>query len=344
MIDPTATAYALLLGAVAAFNPCGFALLPAYLTVIVTGTADERIGRAVALRRAIGFGSAMTLAFTGVFTAFGLLFGAVNAGLQGSILPYVSYVTVVLGAGLIVLGVVLAWRGELRGPGLSMRGSAPGRTFASQLAYGAAFAVASLSCTIGLFLGVVTQSLAAPGPLAAMSPFVAYGIGMGASVLTLSMIAALAGSSAAAALRSRTPLLMRAGGVLMVAAGAYVLVFGLAEVLPHYGIRTLDPVLLTTASWQSTVSAWITSWGTATLLALVGIVAVVVIAVLVAARRQERASTAASGMPDDAEAVTTAAGAGGSTGPANAGPSESALTADPSTLAAIRDAVSRPQK
>ncbi len=329
MIDPTATTYALLLGAVAAFNPCGFALLPAYVTVIVTGTADEQVARPVALKRAIGFGSAMTLAFTAVFLAFGLLFGAVNASLQGSILPYVSYVTVVLGAGLVVLGVVVAWKGELRGPGLTMRGSAPRRSFASQLAYGAAFAIASLSCTIGLFLGVVAQSLAAPGPVAAIVPFVAYGVGMGASILTISMIAALAGSSAAAALRSRTPTLMRVGGVLMVIAGLYVLVFGLAEVLPHYGIRALDPVLLTTASWQAAVSSWISSWGTTTLVVAVALVAVAVTAVLVAARRHERHGVA----PEDPRRVDAVHGESDTVG------SDSVLQADPSTLAAIRNAV-----
>lgn len=332
MIDPTAAAYALLLGAVAAFNPCGFALLPAYVTVIVTGTADERVGRAVAMRRAIGFGAAMTLAFTAVFLVFGLLFGAVNAGLQGSILPYVSYVTVAIGAALIVLGAVVAWKGELRGPGLSMRGSAPGRSFASQLAYGAAFAVASLSCTIGLFLGVVAQSLAAPGVVAAVVPFVAYGVGMGASILTVSMLAALAGAQAAATLRSRTPLLMRIGGVLMIAAGLYVLVFGLAEVLPHFGIRALDPVLLTTAQWQSTVSAWIASWGTTLLVAAVIAVAVAVVVVLVAARRQERAS------------VPVAAGGADAHEGSAASSDDRVVTADPTTLSAIRDAIGRAER
>ena len=44
-------ALALTAGVLAAFNPCGFALLPAYLTLLVTGTAEEGFTRASALRR-----------------------------------------------------------------------------------------------------------------------------------------------------------------------------------------------------------------------------------------------------------------------------------------------------
>ncbi|WP_296665179.1 cytochrome c biogenesis protein CcdA [Demequina sp.] len=306
MIEAGDVAYALLLGAVAAFNPCGFALLPAYLTVIVTGSADAvggsggpgrddaGVARAIALRRALGFALAMTLGFVAVFTALGLVFGGISLGLQASVLPYVSWVTLVLGLLVVWLGVVMAVRGEIRGPGLgalARTSHAPGKTFASQLAYGASFAIASLSCTIGLFLTVVTQALAAPGPVAAIAPFVAYALGMGAAVVLVSLAAATAGAGAAAALRRRTPQLMRAGGVLMVLAGIYVVVFALAEILPRYGITALDPVLLTTARWQSQVTLAIQSWGTPVLIAVVVLAAVSAGAVWFAARRADRVAS-----------------------------------------------------
>lgn len=297
MIDAGDTGYALLLGAVAAFNPCGFALLPAYLTLILTGSAgavgttEGAVPRAIALRRALGFASAMTVGFLAVFLAFGLLFGAVSLGLQASVLPVVSYVTIVLGALVVALGVRMAMHGELSGPGLGAlsRGShAPGRTFTSQTLYGASFALASLSCTIGLFLVVVTGALDAPGPVAAIAPFVAYGLGMGASVVIVSLAGALAGTGAAAALRRRTPQLMRAGGVLMVAAGLYVLLFGLAEVLPRYGVYALDPVVRVTTQWQFEVTQAVQSWGTTALVVIVALAVGGTAAVLIAARRAER--------------------------------------------------------
>jgi len=287
MLDPTAAAYALLLGMVAAFNPCGFALLPAYITVLVTGSADADVPRVVAVRRALSFGLAMTVGFMAIFTAFGLLFGAVNLGLQGSILPYVSYVTIVLGALLVWLGIVMLRGGELKGPGLRIQGSAPRTTFWSQTLYGVGYALASLTCTIGLFLAVVTQALRATNPVGAVAPFLIYAAGMGTSILVVSLLAALAGSSVASTLRAKTPVLMRIGGGLMVLAGLYVVVFGLAEVLPRYGIDALTPVLTTTTRWQSSVVTGIQSWETSILVAAVAVVAVIVVAVFVRARTRE---------------------------------------------------------
>lgn len=282
-------AFALLLGAVAAFNPCGFALLPAYVAVIVTGSADAGISRATSLRRALGFGTAMTLGFVAIFAGFGLLFGAVNAALQGSVLPYLPYLTAVLGVALVVLGIVMVRHGELRGPGLSFAGKAPQRTFASQILYGVTFGLASMSCTIGPFLAVVTMSLAAGSPVGAVMPFFVYALGMGTAVVAVSLIAAVAGASAAGALRRHSRRIVRVGGVVMILAGLYVALFGLAEVLPQYGVHVLDPVLLTTARWQGSVVTAIQSWGTTVLIVAACVVAVASIAVLIASRRKDPA-------------------------------------------------------
>lgn len=285
MIDGATAAYALLLGVVAAFNPCGFALLPAYISVLVTGTADARLPRPVALRRAVTFGLAMTLGFMVVFTAFGLLFGAVNASLQSVILPAVSWVTTALGLLVLWLGVVVIVRGELRGPGLRFEGRAPRTAFLSQAVYGASFALASLSCTIGLFLVIVTQGLAATNPVGAVVPFLLYGAGMGTSIVLVSIAAALLGSGAASAFRRHTPLLMRVGGVFMVLAGLSVVLFGLAEILPRFGIRALDGVLTTTSQWQGSVTQAIGSWGTPVIIGLVVLAAASVAVVLWRTRR-----------------------------------------------------------
>ncbi|WP_430867964.1 cytochrome c biogenesis CcdA family protein [Demequina aurantiaca] len=350
MFDGTAAAYALILGAVAAFNPCGFALLPAYITVLVTGSAEEGVTRPMAVRRALLFGLAMTVGFMAVFTGFGLLFGGVNASLQGSILPYVSYLTAAMGAILIWLGIVLARGGELKGPGLRLNSSAPGKSFWSQTAYGASFAVASLSCTIGLFLAIVTQALAATNPIGAVAPFVIYGLGMGTSILIVSLIAALAGSGVASALRSKTPTIMKVGGWLMILAGIYVLLFGLSEILPQFGIHTLDPVLTTTAQWQSSVAAAISSWGTPVLTGLVIATAVVVLWVFIAGRRKESVPAGSSVSPEELDVNSEADSVPLTRAPAAASESSTPnavraiVVADSGTLDAIRGSLKKPKK
>ncbi|WP_291377718.1 cytochrome c biogenesis CcdA family protein [Demequina sp.] len=289
MIDGTSAAFALLLGAVAAFNPCGFALLPAYITVIVTGSADDRLTRAQSLRRAVVFGLAMTAGFVAVFTGFGLLFGAVNVALQGSVLPYLPYVTVALGVVLIGFGVAMALGHEI--PGLRVRsvaGHAPRADAWSQVLYGVSFALASLSCTIAPFFAVVTQSLDASNPVGAVAPFVIYGAGMGTAVLMVSLAAAFAGAAVGRALRKRTGAILRAGGVIMVLAGLWVIVYGLAELLPRYGVRALDEVLLGSSRIQGDISSAITDWGTPVLVTLVSLVVAAVVVVFVLARRDAR--------------------------------------------------------
>jgi cytochrome c biogenesis protein CcdA len=230
----------------------------------------------------------MTVGFVAVFSGFGILFSTAQAGLQGDILPYVSYVTVVLGVVLVVLGVKMARGGGVGLAGLKVAGVAPTAGFRSQLLYGATFALASMSCTIGPLLVVVTGALDAPNPLGALLPFVIYGVGMGTSVLTVSLVAALAGSTVVAGLRKRTPAIMRGAGVLMIIAGAYVFLFGLAEVLPRWGIRTLDGMLRTTSEWQAAVTRTIDSWGPPVLIALV--VAAAIAAALLILRRKSSAS------------------------------------------------------
>ncbi len=293
MIDTTAAAFALLLGAVAAFNPCGFALLPAYIAVIVTGTAEGDTTRLMALRRAIVFGLAMTVGFVAVFAGFGLVFVGINSALQGYVLPYLPYVTIVLGVVLVTLGITMVLGHEVQIPGLRMTpgalaGRAPGRAVWSQVLYGVSFALASLSCTIGPFFAVVTQALDARNAIGTVSPFVVYGAGMGTSVVLVSIAAAFAGTAVGRVLRSRTGLIMRIGGALMIVSGIYVVLYGLAEVFQLHGITALQQVLFTTSGWQGDITNAIRGWGTTVLVVLLTVTVAFGAWVFAASSRQMR--------------------------------------------------------
>lgn len=148
MIDAP-LAYAFTLGMVALVNPCGFALLPAYLGFFL-GADDEAPARRIdALNRAQVVGLALTLGF---LTVFGVL-GLVLAGVYSSIQAWLPWVTVVIGLGLAGMGVAMVggFQPTIRLPKLE-RGTGS-RQVASMYVFGVSYAVASLSCTIGLFLG-----------------------------------------------------------------------------------------------------------------------------------------------------------------------------------------------
>jgi cytochrome c-type biogenesis protein len=97
-------------------------------------------------------------------------FGLVIAPLTSSIEQYLPAVTVVIGVGLIGLGGWLLAGRELTlllpKPG---RG-APTRRLGSMFGYGLAYALASLSCTIGPFLAVTTATFRADSLLAGVRP------------------------------------------------------------------------------------------------------------------------------------------------------------------------------
>src|SRR6478752_7434337 len=202
--------FALAAGAVAAVNPCGFAMLPGYLALVVAGEAIRKPGASqtepatrsrTAVARALTATAAMTAGFLLVFGTFGL----VIAPLTSSIERYLPAVTVLIGAALLVLGCWL-----LSGRAISLllprpgRG-APTRRLGSMFGYGIAYALASLSCTIAPFLAVTTLTFRSDSVLLGAAAFVAYGLGMAILVGVLAVATALAGSSASRGLRRAQP-------------------------------------------------------------------------------------------------------------------------------------------
>lgn len=282
-MDPAVLAFALLAGAVAAFNPCGFALLPAYLGLLVSGDTgrDTPGGTLVAVHRAVRFAAGMTVGFVAVFG----LVGGVVAPLAASLQRYLPVITIVIGAVLAVLGVWLLAGYSLVIPGLAGRGTGPTTSWVSQVGYGSSFALASLSCTLAPFLAVATSALSAGGAFGVVASFVAYALGMGVVVLVLALAAATASTSVIAGMRRAGPVITRFSGLLLVAAGAYVVWYGWYEIRLLAGQVTTDPVISAAVAVQSEISRFVGGLGAGTLLGVGGLAALVVIGALVARRR-----------------------------------------------------------
>ncbi|MBZ4575407.1 cytochrome c biogenesis protein CcdA, partial [Mycobacterium avium subsp. hominissuis] len=73
-------------GMVAALNPCGFAMLPAYLLLVVRGAGARAPGVAAA-GRALAASAGMALGF---LTVFGL-FGALTVSAAGAVQRWLPY-------------------------------------------------------------------------------------------------------------------------------------------------------------------------------------------------------------------------------------------------------------
>ncbi|MGH8775023.1 MAG: cytochrome c biogenesis CcdA family protein [Jiangellaceae bacterium] len=258
----------------AAFNPCGFALLPAYLTLLVN--QGYPVGRALAAA------AAMTVGFVAVFGAFGL----VVVPLALSLGTYLSWATVVVGVLLVLLGGWLLSGREfvVRLPRLG--GAAPTDGVASMVLYGVAYAVASLSCTIAPFLAVTTSTFRSDSTAAGVAVFVAYGVGMGLVVGVLAVSVALARDGFVRRLRAVMPYVGRLSGALLLLAGAYVIYYGVYELRLSGGGATDDPVVSAATAVQGAVARFVDRVGPGWVL----IALVLLTAVAVAVRRRVRST------------------------------------------------------
>lgn len=215
--------FALAAGALATVNPCGFVMLPALVAVQLqraTGSAEH--DRAALVLRGVAFGLQATAGFLLVFGLLGLVVG----------LGARSFVRVFPFGGLLVGIVLLAiglWslflRRPLPIPGLARRPF--GQQVSGGIAFGAAYAVASLSCTLPIFLAVVGGTLLAEGFGAAIVPLAGYSVGMGGVLLAVTLATALSAGAVIRALRAAMPFVETAGAVLLLAIGGYLVVYWL---------------------------------------------------------------------------------------------------------------------
>jgi cytochrome c-type biogenesis protein len=229
---------ALAAGLLAAVNPCGFALLPAYLSLLVTG--DGSASRATAAGRALILTAAMTTGFAVLFGGFGLLLGPVTSAL----VPLLPWFSVALGLVLLAAGAWLLAGRSL--PTLRVgarRGRPVTRAVPSMVLFGAAYALASLGCTIGPFLAVVVSSLRSGRALESAALFLAYAAGMGLVVGTAALAVALARVSVVDRIRRFGAVASRASGVLLLASGAYVAYHGWFELRILRGATGHDPLV-----------------------------------------------------------------------------------------------------
>ncbi len=276
---------ALTAGMVAALNPCGFAMLPAYLTMIVADTQGEGgSGRTNAVGRALGMTGAMTAGFVAVFGAFGLLVVPLALSLE----RFLPWATIVIGIALVGLGIALLAGRELLLATPKLHGAAPSRSFASMVLYGVAYAVASLSCTIGPFLAVTSTTFRSGTLLDGVAVFVLYALGMGLVVGILAVAVALARTGLVTSFRRAMPYIGRFSGALLVLAGAYVAYYGWYEVQLFNGGEVEDPIISTATGIQGAVTRFVTGidpWAAAAV--LLGLVTIGTAGVLLRRRRSD---------------------------------------------------------
>jgi cytochrome c biogenesis protein CcdA len=250
-------------GLVAALNPCGFAMLPAYLVLVVRGGGarcpEAGAGTSTGLAsvgRALAATGGMALGF---LTVFGL-FGALTISAAATVQRYLPYLTVVIGIVLVALGIWLLLGRELMLLTPKHLGGrwAPTARLGSMYGYGVSYAIASLSCTIGPFLAVTAAGLRRGSLVGSASIYLAYTAGLTLIVGVLAIAAACASSALVNRLRRILPYVNRISGALLVLVGLYVGYYGLYEVrLTSVRANPSDSVIAAAGRVQGVLAGWV---------------------------------------------------------------------------------------
>lgn len=255
-------------GLIAALNPCGFAMLPAYLALVVRG---EQRSQVRAVGRALGATVAMAVGFVVVFTTFGLL----TVALASTVQSYLPFVTVVIGIVLVALGIWLVLGRELSMPSWGSPRWAPTARLGSMFGYGVGYAIASLSCTVGPFLAITGAGLPGASVREALPAYLAYAAGITLVVGALAVAAAFASSALADRLHRLLPFINRISGVLLILVGLYVGYYGVYEIrLFRLDGAPQDPVIAAAGRIQGELAGWVFTHGGWPWVVLLGVVLV----------------------------------------------------------------------
>ncbi len=223
-------AYALGAGMVAAFNPCGFALLPTYLGLYLGRADGPAAGTSIVsrVRRAVEVSATVTASFVLLFGVAGLVL-SVAASTLARYLPWAGLsigVLLAVGAGRMLAGGTLyASLGERVGDRFGAGASRGG--VRGYFAYGLAYGTASLSCTLPVFLAVVGSALTVSGFLAAAAQFVLYAAGMGLIITVLTLGVAFFKHAALSRVRTLSRYVEPVSALLLLVAGAYIVYYWL---------------------------------------------------------------------------------------------------------------------
>lgn len=210
-------------GAIATINPCGWAMLPSFISYYLGSDTDE-FDRKPALDRAKE-GIVMGLLLTaGFLLIFGVAAVIISAGLQ-VIVQFMPTAAFIVGVLLFLLGWWL-----LFGKSLPVHRLIPNveldvraRNKKSVFLYGVGYGITSLSCTLPIFLIVVSAGLTVSGVVEGAIMFLAYATGIAAVLMGVAISAALFKGALAQKVRPMLPYMNRVGAVLLILAGAYLM-------------------------------------------------------------------------------------------------------------------------
>lgn len=236
-------------GLLAAVNPCGFVLLPTYLLYFL-GMENLRPGtQRTSVARALSVSLSVSAGFLVVF----VVIGGISKWSTDWFLKKAPYVALFIGVALIVLGIAMLFGYRLPFTTPKLDVGHRDRSVLSMFVFGIAYAVASLGCTIGPFMGTVLGAISTEGVVTGALAIGAYGLGMALLVTALTVALAMANTSLLRVLRKGMEWFEYVAGVFVLLTGLYLTYYWYRNIREQYD----DDVVTGVQSWQESLSRFI---------------------------------------------------------------------------------------
>ena len=248
-------------GLVAAFNPCGFAMLPAYLSYFVSLESNEEAHLSRNIFRGLVVGLTLTVGFVLFFGVIGILASTIIS--QGAIQSRLSWATFIIGILMVPLGIAMlvGYEPKLLIPRLNKGGTS--RQLPSVFLFGVSFAVVSLGCTAPLFFATVVGSFESRNVWEGTLVFLTYGGGMSLIVMILTLATAMARNEVATSMRRVLPYVSKISGGFLVLAGGFLILYGWWEIQVMRGNLDSNWFVDTSGTFQANITNWMNDVGEA---------------------------------------------------------------------------------
>ena len=210
-MDTAGLAFAFTAGVFSIFSPCGYALLPGYVSYY--------LGSEFSTARGVLGGLVCTLGLMTVFSVVGVLASSLGALLQ-TLVPLLDLLAAAI---LIVMGSVMLLEVQL--PYLSFNVSPSRRRgLLGFYLFGIVYGMAGVGCSAPIFLSVLLHAMT-KGPVNGLLTFAVYAVGMGVPLIITNVLLAETQDYVIARITKITPRLHRLSGIVLILVGAYLVYF-----------------------------------------------------------------------------------------------------------------------
>ncbi|MCE9621822.1 MAG: cytochrome c biogenesis CcdA family protein [Actinomycetia bacterium] len=236
-------------GLIASINPCGFVLLPTYLMYFLGISANDPQAQRAPISRALTVGALVSAGFFAVF----FVIGAATQYWTYALFDNAKYATLVIGLLFVVLGIAILFGFKLPITTPRIDIGERNRTLRTMFLYGIAYAVASIGCTLPLFIGTLFQTGERKGYWAGVANVVMYAAGMALVVISLTLALAVANQGFVRWLREKMQYVEMVSGAFVLLSGLYLLWYYWKRDVQGTG----DPLTDAVENLQQDVQAWL---------------------------------------------------------------------------------------